>query len=122
MKYAVVRRADIAGELLFPGDFVIDPDRAQILIERGYIVPLGESDNATPPGATVEPTINELRARARELGLPASGSKADLAAAIAAEEDRLTAEQASSASPSAEEPAQLDASEQSDGDGSQEEK
>jgi hypothetical protein len=122
VKYAVVRRTDVAGEVFFPGDFVHDPDRASLLIERGFIVPLGPAsevpnvvlatdgaggvDNAPAPvTTTTELTINELRAQARSLGLLASGSKADLTAAIAAEEGRLSAEQASSASPSAEEPA-----------------
>lgn len=57
----------------------------RILAARG--LPRIEAD---PEG----PNRPELQARAKELGLPASGTKAELTAAIAAEEARLEAEAA----------------------------
>lgn len=100
MRYAVVRRAELAGEVLFPGDFVTDPDRATLLIQRGFIVP---SVDGSPEPEAHEPSINELRARARELGLQPKGTKQELADAIA--EAEVNAEQAPSTSPSVGEPA-----------------
>lgn len=114
MKYTVVRRMDVEGKLYFPGDVVDDPDRATLLIERGFIVPLAKDVSPSPDVGKTELTINELRSRARELGLPASGTKVELAAAIDAEEARLTSEQASSASPSVEGPAHPTSGEQVD--------
>ena len=54
------------------------------------IEPYAEPAERAPEG----PSYADLQATAKALGIPASGSKVDLAAAIAAEEARLAAEAA----------------------------
>lgn len=43
-------------------------------------------------GASGGPSYGDLKARAQHLGIPVTGNKADLAAAITAEEERLAAD------------------------------
>lgn len=86
MKYAIVRRADIGGKLYFPGDFVTNPDRADLLVSRGFIVP-AEAPAPTLPQSDL--TTGELRARAKELGISSVGkTRVELIALVASEEAR----------------------------------
>ena len=63
----------------------LEEAQAKWFRDRGYSV-------IEPPTADEESTYSELQAEAKELGLPATGKKADLAAAIANERGRLAAE------------------------------
>ena len=89
MKYAVTRRASIDGITYYPGDFVTDPDRAVLLVRRGFLVPVEAYQTEVPSsdsGGSARPTYQELRARAKELGISAKGTFDELFVAVTAAE------------------------------------
>jgi hypothetical protein len=56
-----------------------DAAAAEILRARGFATILDAGTPAAAPAAAKEPTYEELKARAKELDLPATGKKAELA-------------------------------------------
>lgn len=106
--------------------FEVDADTAEILltdpaVSRADDVPRGSTEAPAPatttsPAAPAGPSYAELQARGKELGLKVSGVKrADLEAAIAAEEARLAEEAAAAQASSS---GEGDGSGESPGDGS----
>jgi len=80
-----------------PGDVIdcLTPDEESRMVAEGIADRFDESAEATPeaPASKAkEPTTAELKARCRELGLPANGKKSELQARIEAAESELEEE------------------------------
>jgi hypothetical protein len=92
-KYLVVKRVDV-GWFAFAGEVLEDPANADLLIHRGFVTPVPDDYPAPVSRGIVEPeeakdagpSYAELRARAKELGIPAKGNHEELSAAVVAAE------------------------------------
>lgn len=83
--YLVTRRVNLGWGNAFPGELIEDPERAMILVERGYITPV-PSDY---PGALVTPPEPSVEAKVESDEPPPSS----------AEDESSTAEAESSEGP-----------------------
>jgi hypothetical protein len=99
-KYLVVKRVDV-GWFAFAGEVLEGPANADLLIHRGFVTPVPDDYPApVSRGLIVDPedsgpTYKELQAQAKELGIPAKGTRDELAAAVeAAEKSKAEAEAA----------------------------